>query len=172
MADDGPAILSEEYTWRSAGQTPVVVRDNIFLGQNSEKTLPPSPIGIKLPLQLGSERSGIFEMHFDSAEAISTNLRNLVMTNHGERVGNFLYGANLGPLCTEYSAADDFDAEAMRRIQTAVSNFLPMVQLNNFTANFIENSDSAVLVIEMSIEYDIPSISSIGNILRTTFSVI
>ena len=96
MAREGPAVLSEEYTWKSAGQTPKVVRDNIFLGQPSESTSPANPIGIKLPLQLGSERSGIFEMHFDAAEAISTNLRNLVMTNHGERIGNFLYGSNLG----------------------------------------------------------------------------
>ena len=172
MAEEKPAVLSEEYTWKSAGQTPVIVRDNIFLGQSSGETLPALPIGIKLPLQLGSERSGIFEMNFDAAEAISTNLRNLVMTNHGERVGNFLYGANLGPLCTEYSASEDFEAEAMRRIQEAVNAFLPIVQLNNLTTNFIENSDTATLVIQMKIEYDIPSLSSIGNILTTAFTVV
>jgi phage baseplate assembly protein W len=172
MAEENPAVLSEEYTWKSAGQTPLVVRDNIFLGQNSEETLPALPIGIKLPLQLGSERSGIFEMNFDAAEAISSNLRNLVMTNQGERIGNFLYGANLGPLCTEYSASEDFEAEAMRRIQNAVNTFLPIVQLNNFTTAFIENSDTGVLVIQMKLEYDIPSLSSIGNILTTEFTVV
>lgn len=172
MAEDRIADLGEEYTWKSAGQTPTIVRDNIFLGQDSGKTLPPMPIGIKLPLKLGSERSGIFEMNFNAAEAISSNLRNLVMTNHGERIGNFLYGSNLGPLCTEYASSDDFDAEAMRRIQSAVDAFLPSVQLNDFTAKFIENSDSGILVIQMRIKYDIPSLQSIGNILTTTFSVV
>ena len=171
MAEETPAILSDEYTWKSAGQTPVLVRDNVFLGKEAD-TITSSPIGVKLPLELGTERSGIFEMNFDSAEAISTNLRNLVMTNHGERVGNFLYGANLLPLCAEYGASDDFEVEAMRRIEVATSSFLPMVQLKNFTSKFIENSDTGVLVIEMKIEYDIPKISSFRNIMTTTFSVI
>ena len=171
MSEETPAIVSDEYSWKSAGQTPVLVRDNIFLGGEADP-ITPGPVGIKLPLELGSERSGIFEMNFDSVEAISTNLRNLVMTNHGERLGNFLYGANLLPLCAEYGASNDFEAEAMRRIQTAVNTFLPMVQLKNFTSNFVENSDSGILVIDVKIEYDIPKLSSFENILTTKFSVI
>ena len=90
MADEGPAVLSEEYTWKSAGQTPVIVRDNIFLGQPSEVTSPPNPIGIKLPLQLGSERSGIFEiieMNDELKNAISASteenkLKKFLPKNH------------------------------------------------------------------------------------------
>lgn len=172
MAEDKLALLEEEYEWKSAGQTPDTVRNNIFLGQESENTLPPLPIGIDLPLRFGTERSGLFEMNFDAAQAISTNLRNLIMTNHGERVGNFLYGANLGPLCTEYGTSADFETEAMSRIQTAVDSFLPVVQLSNFTAQFIENSDASTLIIKMRIEYDIPTLGKMGNILTTTFTVI
>ena len=173
MSDStSPPIMSYEYNWVSSGQTPKVVDDNIFLGQDVETVLPPDPVGISLPLAFGTDRSGIFKMSFDSAEAISNNLRNLVMTNHGERLGKFKYGANLKPLCAEYSAVSDFESEAMRRIQDATREFLPSVQLVDFTSRFIENSDPGTLIIQMSIKYDIPILSSVGNELNVSFTVI
>ena len=172
MASEYPDLLEYEYSWKSSGLNPKEFSDNIFLGQKSEKTLPPDPIGINLPLTLGSERSGIFQMSFDTAAAISTNLRNLVMTNHGERLGRFRYGANLGPLCAEYTSSQDFESDAMRRIQTAVEEFLPSVILNDFSSEFIENTDSGTLIIKMIIGYDIPALSSIGNKLKVSFTVI
>lgn len=172
MSSTSPPIISYEYSWVSSGQTPTIVDENIFLGQEVKDVFPSQPIGISLPLAMGTDRSGIFKMSFDSAEAISNNLRNLVMTNHGERLGKFKYGANLKPLCAEYSAVQDFESEAMRRIQNSAREFLPSVQLVDFTSKFIENSDPATLVIQMSIKYDIPALSSIGNELSVSFTVI
>ena len=86
-----------------------------------------SRYGIKTPLQLGEGRSGIFQMHFNSVENIDDNLKNLILTNSGERLGNYGYGANLRPLVSELSHArlDDFDTIAMESISRAVKKYMP-----------------------------------------------
>ncbi len=50
------------------------------------------PIGIKTPLESGDD---IFKMHTNPIRQLTDNLRNLIMTNHGERLGIFDCGANL-----------------------------------------------------------------------------
>jgi phage baseplate assembly protein W len=100
------------------------------------KTVDPKPYGIKTPVQLGEGRSGIFQMHFNPVEQIDDNLKNLILTNSGERLGNYGYGANLRPLVAEVSAREDFDAMAMDSISRAVQKYMPFVELSTFSSDF------------------------------------
>lgn len=70
-------------------------------------------------------------MSFDLGNQISDNLRNLVMTNHGERVGIYDFGANLRPLTLELGQSS-WEEEAMIRIKTTVSKYMPFVNLQTF----------------------------------------
>jgi phage baseplate assembly protein W len=70
-------------------------------------------------------------MNFDLGDQISDNLRNLVMTNHGERVGIYDFGANLRALTLELSLPA-WEEEAMTRIKTSVSKYMPFVNLQTF----------------------------------------
>ena len=54
----------------------------------------PTPVGIKTPLELGNG-TNIYKMHYSLQEQIKDNLRNLVLTNNGERLGRPDFGANL-----------------------------------------------------------------------------
>ena len=108
-----------EISFKSVG----LDKESPFLRSNS--IIEPVPLGIVTPLRPGIGRSDLFEMHFDPVAQLSDNLRNLILTNHGERLGRYNYGANLRPLLTELGAKEDFDAEAMRKIINAVNNWLP-----------------------------------------------
>ena len=92
------------------------------------------------------------------------NLRNLILTNHGERLGNYNYGANLRPLLTELVAKDDFDAEAMRRIIMAAKIWMPSIVLNTFNSKIHEiatkDSRSGVAEIQMEIKFVIPALQT------------
>ena len=70
------------------------------------------PIGIVTPLSLDDTGSGLLSMHYSLADQIADNLRNLVMTNHGERVGIYDFGADLRPLTLEL-AQPIWEEEAM-----------------------------------------------------------
>ena len=89
------------------------------------------PIGIKTPLSLGQKSDGIFSMNFRIADQIQDNFRNLLLTNHGERLGFYDFGANLRELTLEFSS-EQFESEAMRRIKLTVSKYMPFIDLQSF----------------------------------------
>tara|TARA_Y100000310_G_C20295159_1_gene629026 strand:- start:70 stop:561 length:492 start_codon:yes stop_codon:yes gene_type:complete len=155
------------YSFKSSGITstdPRLIRE-----------VTPIPAGIKTPIDLGTGRSGIFQMNFNPVDQIADNLKNLILTNWGERLGNFYYGANIRPLTTELTAQQDFDAEAMRRIQTAVGNFMPFVELDSFNSSF----DSSIVagstigadglsMVSLTVRYNIPQLRISGKSLDVT----
>lgn len=115
-------------------------------------------IGIKTPLELGSGRDGLFSMHKNLKEQIRDNFKNLLMTNHGERLGNYNFGANLEELAFEL-ATDDIEQEAINRINQAISRYMPFISLVNFEAftEHFENENTAKIGIRVF--YSIPSLN-------------
>jgi phage baseplate assembly protein W len=115
------------------------------------------PIGFKTPLELDSEHNSIFKMHYNLANQISDNLRNLILTNKGERLGFYDFGANIRPLLTEYSNKESFDQEVMRRIKSTVTTYMPFVELIGYEskANRTENIDTGI--IKLLIAYRVPT---------------
>lgn len=127
---------------------------------NLLKTVETPPVGIQTPLSLGTGRSGIFNMHFDPLKQIDDNLKNLLTTNHGERLGNYFYGANLRPLTFELTSLEDFDAHAMERIKSAVRKYMPFVELQSFVSEFDKRvtrleRTSGVAIINLTIRYNV-----------------
>ena len=152
------------YSFKSVGEKPSAIqgRENV-----SAPTKP--PIGIKTPIQLIDE-GGFFRMHFENADQIADNLRNLILTNHGERLGNYSYGANLVPLTLEITSQEDFEIRAMESISAAVKIEMPYVELNTFSTdpeNFSPFSSesgvdagigSGLSNITMKIKYSVPQL--------------
>ena len=116
------------------------------------------PIGIKTPIRLSPE-NGLFEMHTDLTKQVSDNLRNLLLTNHGERLGFYSFGANLGELVFDLGQ-EQADAEAQVRIKSAVEKFMPYVSLQEFQV-FIDRFDNKeVAKIGIKVTYLVPKLDS------------
>ena len=81
-----------DFNFKNSGRSVLDVFDETKEKLEEKKKI---PYGIKTPLRHGSDRAGIFEMNFNIGDQIADNLRNLVQTNHGERLGHFDFGANL-----------------------------------------------------------------------------
>ena len=139
------------YSFKSVGKT----REQI-----AEETLEVSriPFGIKTPLALGTSE-GIFAMNYSLADQFADNLKNLLLTNWGERLGLYQFGANLKPLTTEFVSQDDFDSEAIVRIKDAVEKWMPFVDLEDFSSEVdrLENKNTGI--IKISITYNVPLIN-------------
>ena len=165
-------MASNEYdiSFKSAG----IKTTDPYLKVNSVVTR--QALGIKTPLEIGSGRSNLFRVHFDMGDQVSDNLRNLILTNHGERLGNQFYGANLRPLLTELAASDGWDSEAMTRITMSVKKYMPNVVLNTFTSDFhkISTSDSksGVAEIQMTIKFSVPELKMSERALQITMFVV
>lgn len=115
----------------------------------------PTMFGIKTPLRIGTD--DIFEVTTSLIDQIGDNLRNLLLTNHGERLMLYNYGANLRPLVMDWVSADDFDSGAVERIKSAVGLFMPFISLKNFVSSVDRSQNTGKLAaIEILVTYDVP----------------
>lgn len=116
------------------------------------------PLGIMTPLRVGSERAGVFEVHYSLKKQLADNFRNLLLTNHGQRLGRHDFGANLYPLTLEYSNDADFDQQAINRIKEATARWMPYIDLRTFESNVVRKNNKTVGIVTITITYGIPTI--------------
>ena len=116
------------------------------------------PVGIRLPAALGESSDGLLRMHYSVDEALADNFRNMVMTNHGERLGLYDFGANLAELAFELGT-DEFDAEAIRRIRRTTEKYMPFIQLLTFEPLVDRNDNKEVAKVGVRITYKVSALS-------------
>jgi len=117
------------------------------------------PIGPVTPLRAGSGAQ-FFEMHDSLADQVRDNLRNLLLTNRGERLILTSYGADLRPLAAEFAGLQQFDAEAIQKIRDAVAAWMPLVELDTYAS---ELRDDSVLI---TISYNVAALAVSGEQLQ------
>ncbi len=137
----------------------------------NQLTTTPTPIGILTPLQLGTAES-LFAMTYSLADQVHDNLRNLLLTNWGERLGLYDFGANLRQITTEFTTQDDFDAQAVTRISNAVSRWMPYVSLEDFLSQTNRNGNKNTGVIDLTITYSVPALNVSKRALQVTLYVL
>ena len=144
--------MAEEFDYKSSGEKSTSV---VYTGEYIAR-----PIGIKTPIQYGTARSGLLQMNFEPAEQVHDNLKNLLLTNHGERVGLFRYGANLRSLVSERVSQEDFDDLAMQSIKSAIAAYMPFVEPMTFSSN-IDSVDptTGLTQVTVSLTYNVISLS-------------
>ena len=129
------------------------------------------PIGIKTPLRFGNENDGVFAMHFSLENQIQDNFRNLLLTNHGERLGVYDFGANLRELTLEFGKST-FDTEAIIRIRSAVNKFMPFLEPRTFES-LVDSRDSmnGIANVTIRITYDVPRLGITTKQIEVCMSV-
>jgi len=128
------------------------------------------PVGIRTPLRLDDKN--LFAMHFNIADQVHDNLRNLLLTNWGERVGLYDFGANLQELTTELSNIDAFDEEAINRIRSAVNKWMPFVGLNDFVSEIDNERNTSTGIVKITITYSIAQLGIENKALQIKLYVI
>jgi phage baseplate assembly protein W len=122
------------------------------------------PIGFKTPLEKSDFDSNVFVMHNKVEDQIQDNLKNLLLTNKGERLGRFNFGASLRDLTFEIISSENFEGILMNRIKESVQTFMPYVELDNFTSQKIkintESSPQSMTKVVIRVDYNVPNIGS------------
>ena len=128
---DFSTVQSSTVTFKSAGD-----KIDAYNNRYEQKVVPPKlPIGIKTPLRLVN--GTLFDMHYDLMDQVVDNLKNLVLTNKGERLGNPNFGTDLRKTQFDVANKEDAEIEMMAKIQNAVKTYMPFIQLQSFTTSQI-----------------------------------
>lgn len=133
---------------------------------NKEITI---PFGFQTPLRLSNTAAHPFAMHYSLKDQIHDNFRNLLLTNWGERVGLFQFGANLYPLLFDLTAIEDFELEAAIRIKSAVERYMPWIQLQNLSTEVETLAGDNVAKIAMIVTYSIDRLAVVNRSLKIVF---
>lgn len=104
---------------------------------------PASPIGIKTPLERGTrEKESLFKMHFDISTQIKDNLKNLIMTQKGERLGFPDFGTSLRQVYSNNTLSKDEIVDiASEEIKNVVLKYMPSIRLEEFYSSKIDSQN-------------------------------
>ena len=144
---------SRVYDFRSVG-----IKDEFYRENQSRWDESTIPIGIKTPLEIGDGADGVLRMHRNLADQIHDNFRNLILTNHGDRLGLYDFGANLSELTHEIGS-EDGDREAIRRIAKAVRKYAPFISLKTFEMFTDHRDNEHTGKLGIRVIYDIPKLA-------------
>lgn len=115
------------------------------------------PYGFKTPLRFATDQTScIFDVNLKIGDQIKDDLRNLLLTNWGERVGRYDFGANLQELTTEIVSQPNFEEEVAIRIKTAVLKWMPFVELEDLTTRTIYEDNRYTGKIGIYVAYSVP----------------
>jgi|TARA_B100000035_G_scaffold109506_1_gene92941 phage baseplate assembly protein W len=112
-------------------------------------------IGLELPLTYTSE--GYFKRTKTALEQAKSNIKNLLLTNKGERLGNPNFGTNLISLVFSQENTD-LESRVEEEIRAAMSEFLPNINIVSIETNFSdENMSTAIVNLRFSLNVDLTS---------------
>jgi phage baseplate assembly protein W len=159
-----------KYNFKSSGISIENARKKI-----NEKNIIQEPIekiGIKTPFELGS--GDLFKMHTNLADQLTDNLKNLILTNHGERLGLYDFGANLREVLTEYNSdfQNDFEEQVEQRILDATSKWMPFINIKEISMAPEKNTINGLAVIAIKLVYKVINLDSLERELKIRLFVI
>jgi phage baseplate assembly protein W len=136
-------------------------------------------IGLKTPMEFGDDQDNLHKTHKDPVGQIKDNLRNLILTNYGERLGRPSIGADLITLTFRADQIGDFLRLANIKITESVKKYMPFITINDVQYKGINNTqqqldsfyidDSIGLKkIILNINYNITQINLNNQILQIT----
>ena len=130
------------------------------------------PIGIKTPVEFGNKKTKLFKMHEDPMLQLKDNLKNLIQTNYGERLGKYEFGCNLKSLLFERVSLDEnFQKEASDQVVKQVEKYIPAIQIDNITFSVNKKNrlnNNMLAEVKINIDFSIPSARIKNQRLETT----
>lgn len=132
--------------------------------------VPVYPIGIKTPLSFGGNGNP-YQMHTSLADQIQDNMRNMLLTNYGERVGLYDYGANLRATLAEFTTDQDAETIAMQSIMRTVEKYMPFVSLDTFDMKFLPSERNGQAKYQIIVNYSVPKIGATNQKVKIILEV-
>lgn len=111
------------------------------------------PVGISTPVVNSRKVGGPFEMSNIVIDQLIDNFRNMLLTNHGERLPLYDYGANLRSLLTERLTQTAYDDQAMKFIKATTEKYMPYVNLNSFETKVLTTEKDTISRIKIKIDF-------------------
>jgi phage baseplate assembly protein W len=105
------------------------------------------PIGIKTPLEI-KNTADLYKMHTSPEDQFKDNIKNFLLTNAGERLGRYNYGANLSQFLFDLSYVEEYKQNIINQITNSVTNSFSGIVINGVTVILKEETIESVKVLD------------------------
>ena len=118
-------------------------------------------IGLELPLNF-SGNNGFFNRTKTAIQQAKHNIKNLLLTKRGERLGNPTFGSELFGVLFEQEGTD-IESKVESAVRSAIIEWLPFVNIDNIETIFSTNNRNTINVsMQFSLDIDPTSIEKLN----------
>jgi phage baseplate assembly protein W len=121
-------------------------------------------IGLTMPFAQTTSSLGYLAFSTKDTEATLHNMKSLVLTNWGERLGHYYLGCNL----IEYlfnQETDETQEKIIQRIESQVASWLPYVNIESLQVSFVGQEEHGIRV---QITFNIKGRQDLNSVLDVT----
>jgi len=119
----------------------------------SVETIDTAPLGIRI-----GSNTNIFDKIYDKPEQAKENLKNLLLTNIGERYMLPNFGCNLARILFD-PISDNIKTDIDNSINKAVSKWLPYISIKQIDIKTFEDDPSLEYAIRISVTFSVNNFS-------------
>ena len=113
--------------------------------------------GLKFPLGYGVGTEGFFPRSGTIKDQASSNIKNLLLTQKGERAGQPDFGSNLPSIIFEPMELDVLKESITQSIKEALEVWLPYITLQNVSIYKDSNPNTIIVTMEFIVDVDDPT---------------
>lgn len=121
---------------------------------------PTKAVGVALPLVRGN--AGYYQQTYTTAEAIKTDLINLLLTHRGERPLNPNFGSDLWKVVFEQKTSD-LNELVDEIIRESVNEWMPFVEIQQVSVSE-ETKEIDIYKLKISIFYYVPNVVGLSSL--------
>ena len=123
-------------------------------------------VGVALPF--GNAVGGAFSLNYTTKNQIKSNLKNLILTEPGERLGNPMFGTPLRKYIFEPYVDGEFETNIETSIMTAISNYLPYVSVSTIIFdNTNDNKDKHLVSLQLNYSINFSAVPTVDTLTVT-----
>ena len=112
-----------------------------------------SYFGLKFPLTYKDGRDGFFPRAKTLTDQAYSNLKNLLLTRKGERLGQPTFGSDLWNIIFEQITPDTFD-NVKNTIKSAIEIWLPYISVEDINV-FTENNNPNTIIVNLEFSVNV-----------------
>ena len=109
--------------------------------------------GLTFPLTFKGDNNGLFPRAKTVIEQASSNIKNLLLTRKGERVGQPNFGCDLWNIIFEQITPDTFD-NVKNTIKSAIEIWLPYISVEDINV-FTENNNPNTIIVNLEFSVNV-----------------
>lgn len=130
----------------------------------------PNLFGLVTPVSLSKNIGSLYNTSTQLDTQIIDNFRNMLLTNHGERLVLIDYGANINNMISERSARPDWDQMVATQIVATTQKYMPYITIDGVQSINQPSRNDGFSRIIVAVNFSIPKLGVQNKRIELTFT--